>query len=68
MRRVVCPRTREIRPLLAESPADSLDADHAAVAAVGNFAAHPKRSRHAGEVIDVELGQAEWLVDTLLES
>jgi hypothetical protein len=38
------------------------------VAAVGNFAAYPKKSRHAGEVIDVELGQAEWPVDTLLES
>ncbi len=36
-----------------------------AVRRVGNFAAHPIKSKHTGEVIDVEPGEAEWLLDTL---
>ena len=30
-----------------------------------NFAAHPIKSMHTGEVIEVEPGEAEWLLDTL---
>jgi hypothetical protein len=32
---------------------------------IGNFAAHPTKSTNTGEVIDVEPGEAEWLLDTL---
>ena len=35
------------------------------VRVVGNFAVHPIKSTHTGEVIDVEPGEAEWLLDTL---
>jgi hypothetical protein len=32
---------------------------------IGNFAAHPMKSKRTGEIIDVEAGEAEWLLDTL---
>ena len=35
-----------------------------AVRVVGNFAAHPIKSTNTGEIIDVEPGEAEWLLDT----
>jgi hypothetical protein len=35
------------------------------VRVIGNFAAHPMKSTNTGEVIDVEPGEAEWLLDTL---
>ena len=35
------------------------------VRAIGNFAAHPIKSERTGEVIEVESGEAEWLLDTL---
>jgi hypothetical protein len=40
---------------------DSLDA----VRNIGNFAAHPIKSKSSGEVIDVEPGEAEWNLDVL---
>jgi hypothetical protein len=36
-----------------------------AVRAIGNFAAHPIKSKHTGEVIPVEPGEAEWNLDVL---
>ena len=42
---------------------ESLDA----VRTIGNFAAHPIKDQHTGEVIDVEPGEAEWNLDTLEE-
>ena len=41
--------------------AEALDA----VRETGNFAAHPTKSQHTGEVVDVEPGEAEWRLDTL---
>ena len=35
------------------------------VRAIGNFAAHPIKSERTGEVIEVEPGEAEWLLETL---
>jgi hypothetical protein len=35
------------------------------VRVMGNFAAHPTKSTNTGEIIDVEAGEAEWLLDTL---
>ena len=36
-----------------------------AIRNIGNFALHPIKSTQTGEVIDVETGEAEWLLDTL---
>jgi hypothetical protein len=41
--------------------AESLDA----VRIVGNFAAHPQKSTHTGEIQDVELGEADWSLDVI---
>jgi len=40
---------------------ESLDA----IRNIGNFAAHPTKSKATGEVIDVEPGEAEWNLDVL---
>jgi hypothetical protein len=40
---------------------ESLDA----VRNIGNFAAHPVKSKASGEIIDVEPGEAEWNLDVL---
>ncbi|OQB31609.1 MAG: hypothetical protein BWY08_00399 [Bacteroidetes bacterium ADurb.Bin174] len=36
-----------------------------AIRNIGNFAAHPLKSTSTGEIIDVEIGEAEWLLDVL---
>jgi len=36
-----------------------------AVRIIGNFAAHPNKNKNTGEIIDVEQGEAEWLLDVL---
>ena len=36
-----------------------------AVRNIGNFAAHPIKSTSTGEIVDVEVGEAEWLLDVL---
>jgi uncharacterized protein DUF4145 len=36
-----------------------------AVRQIGNFAAHPMKSTNTGEIMDVEPGEAEWLLDVL---
>ncbi len=36
-----------------------------AVRNIGNFAAHPIKSKSSGEVLDVEPGEAEWNLDVL---
>jgi Domain of unknown function (DUF4145) len=36
-----------------------------AVRNIGNFAAHPIKSTNTGEIVDVESGEAEWLLDVL---
>lgn len=38
-----------------------------AIRNVGNFAAHPLKDTHTGEIVDVEPGEAEWLLDVLEE-
>jgi hypothetical protein len=32
---------------------------------IGNFAAHPIKSKNTGEIVEVEAGEAEWLLNTL---
>jgi Domain of unknown function (DUF4145) len=41
--------------------AESLDG----VRNIGNFAAHPTKSKASGEIIDVEPGEAQWNLDVL---
>ena len=36
-----------------------------AIRNIGNFAAHPLKDTNTGEIIDVEPGEAEWLLDVL---
>lgn len=36
-----------------------------AVRNIGNFAAHPNKSKSTGEVVDVEPGEAEWNLDVI---
>lgn len=36
-----------------------------AVRNIGNFAAHPLKSTSTGEIVEVEVGEAEWLLDVL---
>ncbi len=36
-----------------------------AIRTLGNFAAHPIKSTNTGEIVDVEPGEAEWLLDVL---
>ena len=41
--------------------ADAIDA----VRHIGNFAAHPIKSKSSGEIVNVEPGEAEWLLEVL---
>lgn len=36
-----------------------------AVREIGNFAAHPEKSQTSGEVVEVEVGEAEWNLDVV---
>jgi hypothetical protein len=36
-----------------------------AIRVIGNFAAHPIKSKSTGEIVDVEPGEAEWLLDVI---
>ena len=36
-----------------------------AIRNIGNFAAHPIKSKSSGELVDVEPGEAEWTLDVL---
>ncbi|MBA4124489.1 MAG: DUF4145 domain-containing protein [Acidobacteria bacterium] len=38
-----------------------------AIRNIGNFAAHPNKHQITGEIVDVEAGEAEWLLDVLEE-
>jgi Domain of unknown function (DUF4145) len=51
----------EVLPTLPGYLQQQLDA----VRNIGNFAAHPQKSKATGEIIDVEPGEAEWNLDVL---
>jgi hypothetical protein len=58
--------SKEIEEILARGTLPSYLADAIdAIRNVGNFAAHPMKSTNTGEVVDVEPGEAEWLLDVL---
>ena len=46
---------------VAQAMAKVLDA----VRNIGNFASHPIKEKHTGEVLPVELGEAEWNLDVI---
>jgi len=49
------------RGTLPSHLADAIDA----IRQIGNFAAHPIKSQTSGAVVEVEPGEAEWLLDVL---
>ncbi len=49
------------RPLLPSYLAAQLDA----VREIGNLAAHPTKGTNPGEIVDVEVGEAEWSLEVL---
>lgn len=51
----------EVMPKLPSHLAEAVDG----IRTIGNFAAHPLKSKNAGEILDVEAGEAEWLLDVL---
>lgn len=53
----------QVIPTLPTALAESIDA----VRNIGNFGAHPIKSQHSGEIVDVEPEEAEWILDTLEE-
>jgi hypothetical protein len=56
----------EIETLIASQKLPSHIADELhAVRNIGNFAAHPIKSTSSGEIVDVEVGEAEWNLDVL---
>jgi hypothetical protein len=51
----------EVKNHLPSDLGEALDA----VRVIGNFSAHPMKSTNTGEIIPVEPGEAEWLLDVL---
>ena len=50
-----------VLPSLPSYIADNVDA----IRNVGNFAAHPLKEQATGQILDVEVGEAEWNLDVL---
>ena len=58
--------SNEIDELLSSGGLPSYLADGIdAIRNIGNFAAHPIKSTNTGEIVGVEPGEAEWLLDLL---
>jgi len=53
----------EVLPSLPTDLAGMIDA----IRVVGNFAAHPIKNTNTGEIVEVEPGEAEWLLGVLEE-
>lgn len=77
-RRILQSILREVYGIKQKSLADEIDKFLAipgipsylsqevdAIRNVGNFAAHPIKNTQTGEIVDVEPGEAEWLIDVL---
>jgi hypothetical protein len=60
--------SKEIDDVLASKQLPTYIADDIdAIRHVGNFAAHPMKSTNTGEIVDVEPGEADWLLNVLEE-
>jgi hypothetical protein len=60
--------SKEIDDVLASKQLPTYIAeDIDAIRHVGNFAAHPMKSTNTGEIVDVEPGEADWLLNVLEE-
>jgi hypothetical protein len=58
--------SREIDEVLASKQLPSAVANSVdAIRQVGNFGAHPIKDKNTGEIVEVEPGEAEWLLDVL---
>jgi len=58
--------SKEIDEILARTELPShLSESIDAIRSIGNFAAHPIKSKSSGEIVPVEKGEAEWLLDVL---
>lgn len=58
--------SNEIQELLDTNQLPShIASDIDAIRNIGNFAAHPNKSKSTGEIVDVEPGEAEWNLDVL---
>ena len=62
-KRELADQIEEVLPKLPHELAENVDA----IRHVGNFAAHPLKSKSTGEILKVEEGEAEWLLDVLEE-
>lgn len=62
-KRDLADQIEEVIPKLPEELATNVDA----IRQIGNFAAHPIKSKTSGEIVKVEEGEAEWLLDVLDE-
>jgi hypothetical protein len=58
--------SKQIDEVLPQLPSE-LAANVDAIRHIGNFAAHPMKATNSGEIVDVEEGEAEWLLDVLEE-
>lgn len=56
----------EIEEFIAQKDTPTYMAEQVdAIRHIGNFAAHPSKDTNTGEIVDVEPGEAEWLLDVL---
>ena len=61
-----CPKLVAIQNLHDAENADAVTiVAHCPDRNIGNFAAHPIKSTNSGEIVEVELGEAEWTLDVL---
>ncbi|MEN6568037.1 MAG: DUF4145 domain-containing protein [Veillonellales bacterium] len=49
------------RSIFPQEIANSIDA----IRSIGNFAVHPSKSQHTGEIVPVEPEEAEWCLEVL---
>ena len=56
--------SKEIKEVMPSLPSD-LSEQIDAIRNIGNFGAHPIKSTNSGEIVEVEDGEAEWLLDIL---
>jgi hypothetical protein len=58
--------SKEIDEVIASNQLPAhLSSDLHAIRVVGNFAAHPTKDTSTGEIVEVEPGEAEWLLELL---